>query len=111
MHPGMACNACHQQLGGPALRIAGTVYPTLREPDDCQGSGPPPPLEIVITDSRNKEFRVPVNGSGNFQSLDKVKPPYRAEVVGGGKVRKMSGTVTSGDCNSCHTLNGKNSAP
>ncbi len=114
MHPGMACNACHQVMGGPALRIGGTVYPTLHEPDDCQGSAPPPQLNVVITDSRNKVFTLPVNGAGNFEARQMIKAPYRVKVVDANnpaKVRSMISNATSGDCNSCHTVQGKNNAP
>src|SRR5205814_8531152 len=37
--PGGACISCHAMSGGeaPAFKIAGTVYSTVREPDDCNG--------------------------------------------------------------------------
>jgi len=113
MNPGEACNACHQQQGGPNLRIAGTVYPTLHEPDDCIGSAPPPQLRVIVTDSRNRRFEMAVNASGNFLTQNGVRPtpPLRAAVTDGVNTRQMQGTVTSGDCNSCHTVNGANGAP
>ncbi len=113
MHPGMACNACHQQLGGPNLRVAGTVYPSLHEPDDCIGAAPPPDRKVVITDSRGTVFEMPVNASGNFQTKNgaRPRPPLKAQIVEGQKTRAMVGTVTSGDCNTCHTVNGLNGAP
>ncbi|MBX3220577.1 MAG: hypothetical protein KF795_08670 [Labilithrix sp.] len=111
MNPGEACNACHQQQGGPNLRIGGTVYPTLREPDDCNGSAPP--LRVVVTDSRNRVYNMQVNAAGNFltRNGDRPRPPLRAVVTNGQQTRAMVGTVTSGDCNSCHTVNGTNGAP
>lgn len=113
MNPGEACNACHQQQGGPNLRIGGTVYPSLHEPDDCIGSAPPPQLRVVVTDSRNRVFNMPVNASGNFltRNGERPRPPLRAVVTNGQQTRAMVGTVTSGDCNSCHTVNGANGAP
>ena len=113
MNPGEACNACHQQQGGPNLRIAGTVYPTLHEPDDCIGSAPPPQLRVIVTDSRNRTFNMRVNASGNFLTENgaRPRPPLRAAVTDGVNTRRMMGTVTSGDCNSCHTVNGANGAP
>lgn len=113
MNPGEACNACHQQQGGPNLRIGGTVYPTLHEPDDCVGSAPPPQLRVIVTDSRNRVFDMQVNASGNFltRNGDRPRPPLRAVVTNGQQTRAMVGTVTSGDCNSCHTVNGTNGAP
>lgn len=113
MNPGQACNACHQQQGGPNLRIAGTVYPTLREPNNCIGSAPPPQLRVIVTDSRNRRFNMEVNASGNFltRNGDRPRPPLRAVVTDGVKTRAMAGSVTSGDCNTCHTVNGANNAP
>jgi hypothetical protein len=111
MHPGTACNACHQQLGGPNMRISGTVYPTLKEADDCYGSAPPPALEVVVLDKNGVERRMPVNSAGNFLTTLLVTAPYVAKVTDGTKTRTMLGTVTSGDCNSCHTRSGKNGAP
>ncbi len=109
MHPGQACNACHQVLGGPNLRAAGTVYPTLQEKNDCNGAKPP--LSVVITDAQNRVFTLPVNEAGNFYTRQKIKVPYRARVTDGVKERQMMGSVTSGDCNGCHTTLGANGAP
>jgi hypothetical protein len=114
MHPGAACNACHQQAGGPNLRIAGTVFPTLREPIDCLGSAPPPQITVTITDSRPGQPRVinlNVNASGNFSTEQRLTLPIKAVVREGNKTRAMQGTVNSGDCNSCHTQAGLNGAP
>ncbi len=109
MHPGAACNACHQVKGGPNLRIAGTVYPTLHEPNDCNGSKPP--LTVVITGADNKVTNLQVNAAGNFDTTNRIKAPYRAKITDGTKTRAMTGSVTSGDCNSCHTPTGLNGAP
>lgn len=114
MNPGQPCNACHQVMGGPNLRIAGTVYPTLKEPNNCIGSAPPPQITVTVTDARNRTFNMQVNASGNFLYQGNGLPPrapFRAVVTEGGKRRAMQGSVTSGDCNSCHTQNGLNNAP
>lgn len=111
MNPGEACSACHQVMGGPNLRIAGTIYPTLREPNDCNGSKPPPALTVVITDSQNRITNIPMNEVGNFSTRARIRAPYKAVITDGTKTRAMVGTVTSGDCNSCHTQAGANGAP
>jgi mono/diheme cytochrome c family protein len=116
MHPGAACNACHQVEGGPNLRFAGTVYPSLHEIDGCHGAGPPPPLTVSITDTRGRVFDMAVNEAGNFFLRSAAggpppRPPFRARVTDGTKTREMNGSVTSGDCNSCHTVAGANGAP
>jgi len=113
MHPGAACNACHQVMGGPNLVIAGTVYPSLHEPNDCNGSVSPPALTVTITDSKARVLSLPVNAAGNFQieHTAKLTPPFKASVSNGTKTTAMTGSVTSGDCNSCHTVAGANGAP
>jgi cytochrome c5 len=114
MHPGAACNACHQVLGGPNLKIAGTVYATP-QPDDCSGAAPPPALTVTVTDSKQNVLSLPVNAAGNFSiervTGGKLTPPFKASVSDGTKTRAMMGSVTSGDCNSCHTVAGLNGAP
>lgn len=115
MHPGHACNACHQVRGGPNLRFAGTVYRTLRESNDCNGVAPPPPVKITVTDARERVFEMTANEAGNFFLESAGGPPPRAPfkvvLTDGTKTRAMEGTVTSGDCNSCHTAAGANGAP
>jgi hypothetical protein len=116
MHPGNACNACHQVSGGPNLRFGGTVYPTGHEPNDCNGAAPPPQLNVTVTDSKSRTFTMAVNEAGNFL-LDVTgggappRAPFRASLSDGTKTRSMNGSVTSGDCNSCHTVAGANGAP
>lgn len=111
MHPGAGCNACHQVMGGPNLRIAGTVFPTLHEPNDCDGKGPPPVLTVVITDRNGKVTNLTPNAAGNYFTTAKILAPYTAKVTDGTKTRAMKGSVTAGDCNSCHTEAGANGAP
>jgi mono/diheme cytochrome c family protein len=111
MHPGLACNACHQVQGGPNLRIAGTLYPSLHEPNDCDGKAPPPALTVIITDKNGRTTKLPVNAAGNFFTQTKIQAPYKAQVTDGVKTRAMVGSVTAGDCNSCHTVTGANGAP
>ncbi len=113
MHPGLACNACHQQMGGPNLRIAGTVYKAPNDVNDCNGAAPPPNVTVTITDSRGRTATATANAAGNFlvQGGPSLMPPLSAKLTEGAKTRVMVGTVTSGDCNSCHTAAGANGAP
>jgi hypothetical protein len=111
MHPGGACISCHRSSGeAPIFTIAGTVFPTAHEYDDCAstaaGQG-----QVVITDSGGVDHTIGVGASGNFASQLTISLPYRARVVAGGRERAMSSSQQSGDCNSCHTLNGANGAP
>jgi hypothetical protein len=112
MNPGQACIACHSKSDGPTFGIAGTVYPTAHEPNNCNGSpgSSTAGATIVVVDANNKTITVPVNSVGNF-SYGTVAKPYRAKVVFGGKERVMSAAQTNGDCNGCHTETGASSAP
>ena len=122
MHPGEACNACHSATKGPNLTFAGTVYGGgAHDIDDCDGTGQPSPLTVVITDKIGQTATLNVNDAGNFY-LEAPKgkgggggpfyrAPFHAKVVSGAKQHAMVGSVTSGDCNSCHTVMGKNGAP
>ena len=116
MHPGLACLDCHK-LGGEATTktfdIAGTVYPTAHEPDDCNGfSG----ASVVIVDANGQEHPLTVNSAGNFYhedffGLQKLAFPYTAKVVYQGQERIMATEQNTGDCNSCHTVDGASNAP
>lgn len=109
MHPGRACISCHEQAGGPQLTIAGTVYPTAHEPDDCDGVAGS--VQVVITDADGATQTLRVNSAGNFYSAAAVAMPFHAKVVSGGQERAMSAAQTTGDCNGCHTVDGASSAP
>lgn len=109
MRPGEACQACHQKQGGPVYSVGGTVYPTAHEPKDCYGVGP---MSVVVTDKNNKVVTVSVSSnSGNFGTTTTLAAPFFVKVVNGAKERAMIGSLTNGDCNSCHTETGANNAP
>lgn len=116
MHPGGACVACHKQKGeGPQYAIAGTVFPTAHEPTDCNAQvaeGPPIDTAVIeITDANGVVSTIAVNKVGNFFRKAAVAKPYKARVLYDGKERVMVAEQTSGDCNVCHTQNGKDDAP
>lgn len=115
MHPGQACVSCHQEPNdegetGPNLLFAGTLYPTLHEPDDCNGVGN---AIVVVTDANGRTVQATVRGKGNFFMEDGIPLalPIRAEVRRGDKVLAMKDPVDSVDCNSCHTVMGAENAP
>jgi hypothetical protein len=111
MHPGVACIACHgRNARAPQFTVAGTLYPTAHEPDDCHALG----LEaarVEITGADGRRFELAVNSVGNFFSLDEVAMPYSARVISQGRVRTMVSRQRSGDCNGCHTQAGNAGAP
>jgi hypothetical protein len=109
MRPGGACVTCHTMRGGPAYTVAGTVYPTAHEPNDCNGVNGA--VTVVVTDANGAVTNLAVNTVGNFSSRAKIAAPFKVKVVSGAKERVMAGALTAGDCNSCHTLAGVNGAP
>ncbi len=112
MKPGGACIACHAATpGSPRFAIAGTVYPTLHEPDDCYGATSSAVVEVTSGDGGL--LILPVNSAGNFFQFasDEVVPPFRVRLIFDGGVRSMLASQESGDCNSCHTQTGANGAP
>ena len=115
MKPGQACIACHASSGeqeAAIFAVAGTLYPTAHEPDDCNGASPSSGLKVVITDANGKTFTLTPNAAGNFYSLALIATPYKAKVVdASGKERAMVAAQTDGDCNGCHTQSGDNGAP
>ena len=109
MRPGGACITCHTMRGGPAYKVAGTVYPTAHEPNDCNGVNGV--VTVVVTDKNGVVTNIPVNNVGNFNSRANIVAPFHVKVTNGAKERVMAGALTAGDCNSCHTLAGVNGAP
>lgn len=109
MHPGMACIACHSRdFEAPSLTVAGTVYPTVHEPDDCNGTGG---AQVVITEANGTAHTLTPNSVGNFYIRTALQFPIRAKVVANGLTREMVTPQMSGDCNSCHSQNGSMDAP
>lgn len=120
MFPGRACIDCHTREDdddAPSFSVAGTVYPTGREPNDCNGVQGLNDVQVVITDALGRVYTLEPNRAGNFflerQSSAPFAYPYTARVVSGGgaKVRAMNTPQQSGDCNACHTQDGQNDAP
>ncbi len=109
MHPGVACIACHARSGdAPNFAIAGTVYPTGHEFDDCKGTAAAG-ASVTVTDKNGVSRSFGVNSVGNFYG----NPgggwpafPITATVSFNGKTRSMATAVPSGDCNTCHTQSG-----
>jgi hypothetical protein len=114
MRPGNACITCHEQKDGPTFTFAGTVFPTAHEPDNCNGVGSVDGVaaKIQITDAKGTVYTMTANKVGNFYGSAKgALMPYTAKVIVGDKEREMTTPAESGDCNSCHTLEGTEGAP
>lgn len=112
MHPGRPCVSCHASHRGPFLTLAGTIYPTAHEPDECNGvNGFDNDVHVVVTDANGVVVDLQINDVGNFFSQDAVTLPITAELRYQGRTRTMTTPAPSGDCNSCHTDTGTSAAP
>jgi hypothetical protein len=111
MHPGGACNGCHAKQGATMFTIAGTVFPTAHEPDDCHGVASNAAQIIVLDSSNNTQLTLYTNATGNFSTTSAITTPYRIKVLANGRERGMVSAETNGDCNSCHTEAGTSGAP
>lgn len=109
MEPGKACLTCHSIRGGPVYQVAGTVYPTAHEPDECAGVNGG--MDVEITDAKGVVTTVKVNAAGNFFTSTKIAAPFHVKVKKGAAERAMATALTAGDCNTCHTATGANGAP
>jgi len=109
MNAGVSCVSCHTGGDAPlAFAMAGTLYPSLHEPDKCAGTTG---VNILIIDANGDTHTMTTNESGNFTRITPVPLPYRAMVIRGNEVREMKTPQTNGDCNSCHTGAGTGGAP
>jgi mono/diheme cytochrome c family protein len=116
MFPGGPCIDCHvdpsaygQPEPGPLYDLAGTIYATAHEPDNCAGLDGLMVTDVVIhiEDANGAVWDLQPNRAGNFLLLPSgLVPPYSAKVISPGGVRAMSLKPMSGDCNLCHTDNG-----
>lgn len=108
MRPGGDCIRCHGQQGqGPLYEIAGTVYESLTEEDDCGG------LEgatIEITDINDNVFTMTSNEAGNFfmtaEQAEGIQYPATVKAIYDGRENRMLGLLPYGNCSDCHTRNG-----
>ncbi len=113
MNPGRACIDCHtRERKAPRFSVAGTLYPTAHEPDDCFGvDGVSKRARVILTGSDGRDVELAVNEAGNFYSKGAVAMPYRARIVVDGRERAMAAAQTNGDCNTCHSEKGSQGAP
>ena len=111
MRPGGLCIDCHvRSHEGPIFDVAGTVYPSAHEPDDCNGTGSG--ITVVITDSTGWSLTLVPTAVGNFgERRTGLVMPYTAKVVRNGLERAMTTETDNGDCNFCHTESGNEDAP
>lgn len=116
MSPGRACNACHrdsdEEERPPLFTLAGTLYPTGHEPNDCYGAHPGG-AAIHVVDAQGVALDLAPNSAGNFTTQRTLSFPLSVSVVYQGRVRAMEAPIErgDGDCNRCHTAAGAEDAP
>lgn len=114
MTPGRDCISCHageDPDDAPRYSVAGTVYPTLHEEDDCYGVDG---AIVRITDSNGQVVELATNAAGNFyrpRSAGTIAVPYTASVIYQGREMPMMGPQTDLNCATCHGVAGTQGAP
>lgn len=125
MAPGMACIACHLGLnfagqnplglthGEHVYDFMGTVFAAPHERDLCAPRLLMAATVEILSVDGGLVVRLPVNAGGNFQGNAPAGKPgaFRARVVTFAGAREMGLSQTSGDCNTCHTAEGREGAP
>jgi hypothetical protein len=123
MRPGVACVACHVDSNAtsgksdaPVFLVAGTVYPSLHEPDFCEGTSAAG-AEVVVTDALARTLVAPVNDAGNFFLVHPdddpapLLPPFEARIRFHDREQVVVHESADGDCNRCHSAAGAEDAP
>jgi hypothetical protein len=108
MDPGRKCVDCHSSNDAQPLFVGGTIYPTLHEPDECDGVGAG--ASVVIIDAAGTSHTLTTDAVGNFVKYSSFPVPYRAMVVKDSRTVWMNTPQTDGDCNGCHSESGDNGA-
>jgi mono/diheme cytochrome c family protein len=125
MAPGMACIACHLGLnfagqnplglthGEHVYDFMGTVFAAPHERDLCAPRLPTDATVEILSVDGGLVVRLPVNAGGNFQGNAPAGKPsaFRARLVTAAGARAMGVGQASGDCNTCHTAEGREGAP
>lgn len=111
MEPGQACIACHTRRRlRLSLSLAGTIYPTAHEPDDCNAALDGP-ITVEVTDAAGQVLTLSPTPVGNFGTTTHVTFPITARAISPRGYYEMTTAVNSGDCNGCHTQDGTSTEP
>jgi hypothetical protein len=111
MTPGRACIECHAKTpAAPQYSIAGTIYADAgrHDADDCNGvDGIGIAVALLMDNGSEIGPRLQLNAVGNFFTSRTMPAQYRVKVIAQGVERVMQTPVTNGDCNVCHSADGK----
>ena len=110
MSPGRSCIAggCHSAASKTPLTMAGTIYSTRNDVDDCNGVDGTTYAVVPVDMDGTTELtqRLFVNQAGNFWTSKVLPPSYKVKVIHAGRATVMMGAVTDGNCNACHSAEG-----
>jgi hypothetical protein len=79
MFSGRACIDCHTREDdddAPSFAVAGTLYPTGREPNDCDGTPSTQGFSVVVTDAVGRVYTLQPNRAGNFFLERRSSSPF-----------------------------------
>lgn len=111
MYPGRDCNECHERKGGPVYGLAGTVYSSQTQLDDCFGTDG---AIVELHDSSGGGVALTANAAGNFwasRKKSKLVMPYTVTVKHGGRALVGRTEHTDVHCAGCHTESNRVLAP
>jgi hypothetical protein len=101
---GQNCMSCHKPGGSGEgiFRVAGTVYDSLLNNTNANGF-----IDLYTQPNGGGTFvkRIAVDAKGNFYTTEIIglgNGLYPSVISRTGNKKYMSGSITSGACNSCH---------
>ena len=107
MKPGGTCISCHEDQGAPEYSIAGTIFDSTSQANDCYGlSG----VTIKVVDDNGLSYETTANEAGNFYLLQADAPvvfPATVSLTDGIDEVFMVTDLVVGDCNGCHNANSR----
>ena len=112
MTPGAPCLDCHGPSAKVPFTLAGTIYSfsAANDDDNCNGLDSTfIPAAVAILDEAGNEMgtRMATNASGNFYTYRALPRSYGIRIYSNGRSVDMQAPVTDGNCNSCHTADGR----
>jgi len=99
MNHGQACLGCHSgsnPSAGIAMTLAGTVYSTSTGGTAVTGA------TVTVTGSNGAKITMVSGSNGDFYSTSAISFPATVTISKCPNTMTMPGTISNGNCNSCH---------
>lgn len=98
MNAGQACISCHGPGGtNPRMTVGGTVYSSATGGSAVSGA------TVTIIGGDGAKLTLVTGRTGNFYTSSAISFPATVEVSKCPDTQVMTDTISSGDCNSCHS--------